>query len=244
MASSEIHSHSQPLQFNPLTNEPYLRLPLPHENIIITPQRLSDAASIVPIMNDEKVYMTTGKPFPYTIDDAHAWLSEGKQQADILLADIARNGSTHIVNGCPLRVIREVQEDGSDVYLGSLGMHRCRWFQLPDSEEKTALIKANEARVVGDPEIIWEFGDYLASSHHGRGIMTAAIGVILHQWAIPRMRVRKMSVIAFKSNFASVRVFEKNGFVLKGVVEDCLDIQESKGGGKTGLYLLEWSLIA
>ncbi|TDL20984.1 hypothetical protein BD410DRAFT_790348 [Rickenella mellea] len=243
MTDSESHSRFYPLNFNAITNEPYLRLPSPHDNIIITPQRLSDAEEIVPILNDEKVYMTLlGPPFPYTIGDAHPWLLKGKQESDALLAELAENHSTHAVGGCPVNILREVQEDGSDVYLGSVDLHRCRWFHVPHSDEKLAMIKANEARTAGDPAITWEFGDYLASSHHGRGIMSAAIGVVLRQWAIPRMRVRHMSVTAFQSNPASVRVFEKNGFILKGIVEDCVDMQESKGGGKTGLHVLEWSM--
>jgi len=68
----------------------------------------------------------------------------------------------------------------------------------------------NEARILGDPEIVWSFAvciclteicphsaehndfcrkDYLVSSHHDRGIMTAAIQIVIVNWMIPRMAV-------------------------------------------------------
>lgn len=56
------------------------------------------------------------------------------------------------------------------------------------------------------------------------------------------MGVRKIIVTAFKGNQASVRVMEKNGFVLKDTVDDCVSIRESKGGGRMGLHVLEWNL--
>lgn len=72
--------------------------------------------------------------------------------------------------------------------------------------------------------------------------MTAALKTVLEKWAIPRMGVRKVHVTAFKGNVGSVRVFEKNGFVMKETVENCADISASKGGGKVGLHVLDWSL--
>jgi hypothetical protein len=45
-----------PLQLNPNINEPFLRLPVPYDNIILTPFRTSDANALTVIMNDEHVY--------------------------------------------------------------------------------------------------------------------------------------------------------------------------------------------
>lgn len=54
-----------PLEINPLTREPFLRL-RGHPNIIITPPRLTDVPFIVPALNDEQVYTwLIGPPFPY-----------------------------------------------------------------------------------------------------------------------------------------------------------------------------------
>ena len=55
--------------------------------------------------------------------------------------------------------------------------------------------------------------DYLAASHHGKGIMSAAIGTLIRDWAVPRMGVRQIRVETFVDNIGSRRVFEKNGFV-------------------------------
>lgn len=59
----------------------------------------------------------------------------------------------------------------------------------------------------------------LASSHHGRGIMSAVLATLLKEWVIPRMGVRNIRVEAMVGNVGSVRVFEKNGFVLEDTVE-------------------------
>lgn len=81
----------------------------------------------------------------------------------------------------------------------------------------------------------------MAPSHHGKGIMSAAVHTIIHEWAIPRMNAHKIYGTAFKGNTGSVKVFLKNGFKLFDLVEDCVTISESKGGGTTGLNFLEWT---
>lgn len=47
--------------------------------------------------------------------------------------------------------------------------------------------------------------------------MTAAIRTIINDWMIPRMGVRCIIVDPYLRNQGSVRVFEKNGFVLDSV---------------------------
>lgn len=82
--------------------------------------------------------------------------------------------------------------------------------------------------------------DYLAPSHHGRGIMTAAVHALIHGWMVPRMGVKHISVNMTKGNAPSVRVFEKNGFKLIGTTIDCKEMPEERGGGKYGLHVMEW----
>ncbi|KAF7347350.1 N-acetyltransferase domain-containing protein [Mycena venus] len=61
MANPQLH----PLEVNPKTGEPFLRL-LAHKNIILTPPRLSDAPFIISILNDERVYpWLSSPPYPY-----------------------------------------------------------------------------------------------------------------------------------------------------------------------------------
>ena len=69
------------------------------------------------------------------------------------------------VGECPVRAIREIKEDGQDVYLGDIGISRClegRLLALPDreaSEERMQeYIDCNSQRKVGDADIIWTIG--------------------------------------------------------------------------------------
>ena len=65
-----------------------------------------------------------------------------------------------------------------------------------------------------------------------------AVKTMLEKWVIPRMGAQKLQVTTRKGNIGSVRVFEKNGFRMIGTVEDCVPVQESKGGGKDSLHIL------
>lgn len=80
--------------------------------------------------------------------------------------------------------------------------------------------------------------DYLAPSHHGRGIMTLALRTLIEQWIKPRMGAREICANVWKGNQGSVRVFEKNGFVLEKTLENHTVRQESKGGGLISVHIL------
>ncbi|KAI8990554.1 acyl-CoA N-acyltransferase [Trametes punicea] len=213
-------SQFPPLQFNPQTGEPFLRLPSPHDNIIITPPRMSDAPTIVSYMNDPALYhWLEGPPFPYLPEHADSWLKRVKKDADAALSELERASAAHpdgppvLVSSCPVRSLREVREDGSELFLGDITLIRERWPDVMDKEVKESLARPNAEKAVGDPDIVWCIGDYVAPSHHGKGIMTAAIRTLTHTWAIPRMGVRQIRVETFTDNIGSRRVFEKNGFV-------------------------------
>ncbi|KAF9055982.1 hypothetical protein BJ165DRAFT_1398744 [Panaeolus papilionaceus] len=226
MSPNQLH----PLELNKQTQEPFLRLKN-HRNIILTPIRADDRDHIIPILNDSRVSPWVFRPpFPYlkaegvqsdqTIEHADEWLRTSLPACNKALAELnIAQGSDILktVNDCPLASIREIQEDGTDVYIGNLQIDRCFNDELLDAElpgwEKLSK-KAIEELEVGDTRIIWTIGDYLAPSHHGKGIMSDAIGTLLSDWAIPRMNVHKILVGAFSANVASRRVFEKNGFEL------------------------------
>ena len=71
--------------------------------------------------------------------------------------------------------------------------------------------------------------------------MTVAFRTLMNEFYIPCMGVKAMRVEAFEGNVGSVRVFEKNGFVMIGTVENCMPVQESKGGGKDSIHVLSKS---
>ncbi|KDQ63163.1 hypothetical protein JAAARDRAFT_29169 [Jaapia argillacea MUCL 33604] len=236
--------HLHPLQVNPTSGEPYLRLPSPHTNIIITPPRPTDVEAMVELMGDSRVWLQLASvPHPYLSRHAEVWLGGVKETSDSVLRELEEGfqngGGTELpfVGGCPVRSLREVKEDGEEVFIGDCTIIRGR-----DVEIGAEAAKASAEKQVGDPEIIWAIGDYLASSHHGKGIMTVAVRTMIQDWAIPRMNAHRIRVSICKGNIGSVRVFEKNGFQLIGTKKDCLTLtaEGREGGPPISLDDLEW----
>ncbi|KIJ65050.1 hypothetical protein HYDPIDRAFT_88753 [Hydnomerulius pinastri MD-312] len=237
------HSQLYPLEVNPQTEEPFLRLPAPNDNIILTPPRLTDGKYLGPIINDPQVSVwLEGPPIPYLDEYAPGWLELIKGQSDAIIAELKEeerlnpDGPLKLVGGCPVRHIREVLPDGTDIYLGDIGINRAQLEEVFEPEERRQALEVNNSKAIGDPSIIWTFGDYLAPSHHRRGIMTAAMSTILNSWAIPRMGVRFMTGYTFSGNQGSRRVFEKSGFVWKRT----LDSGKVVRGERKTLNYLEW----
>ena len=61
---------------------------------------------------------------------------------------------------CPVRSIREVKPDGTDMYLGDIYVDRCANKEMnDDNEDKDIdLINVNMAKLSGDPTIVWTIG--------------------------------------------------------------------------------------
>ena len=161
-----------PLEFNPKTGEPLLRLPAPHENIIITPPRMSDAPTVVANMNDPAVYTSLeGPPFPYLPEHADQWLTKIKPGTDAALAILRRadeeqpDGPPILLEEPPVRAIREICEDGSELFLGDITFVRERYPDIDDKEVKKALTQPNADKTLGDPEIVWCIGGTSLSRH-------------------------------------------------------------------------------
>lgn len=76
-----------------------------------------------------------------------------------LTEDIARDGDKppKFVDACPVRSIREVQADGTDIFLGDIFFHRAR-FEYLQGEEKKRKAGENDAKLAGDPSILWTVG--------------------------------------------------------------------------------------
>jgi RimJ/RimL family protein N-acetyltransferase len=195
-------------------------------------------------------------------DDAQWWISTRREKAQSALKRLREAQGEEKMDLVPedqvIGAIRLVQEDGTDVCIGSLGVHRCTWLELMkpgvvDWENRDQLTKENEQRRLGDPEIIWAIGceyelsmaasfimlvDYLNPAYHGKGIMVDAVRTAMTEWAIPRMKVRRMLGCAYVGNEASLKVQLKFGFTHRETIER---YKESKGRMRD-VYVLDWSL--
>jgi len=260
LAPPSVDKHTEAaLQVHPKTGEVYIRLPAPNNNIILTPPRTSDADGIVEIMNDERVALKFSiPPYPYLHDHAVAYLkAEVEKYAKVMSEISSRAGSSNLgcstkiskgeeegnerilFSECPVQSIREVRENGEEIYIGEARIARSAYLDVRDEEESIRMTRTNLDRPVGDPEILWTFSDYLAPSHHGKGIMSAAIKGIM-DWAVPNMGVHHIMAIALPSNMGSIRVFEKNGFAHVKTVTDHKRLAESRGGQMYSIYIMEW----
>ncbi|PKY04153.1 acetyltransferase, GNAT family [Aspergillus campestris IBT 28561] len=236
--------------YNPSTNEPYIRLAAPHGNIILTPFRQpspSDEAALVKNMNDPLVATwLLGPPFPYTLEDARSWTAMHYKYE----LQAARLGTQEPMDECPFQCIREIMEEGQDgaieedALIGAIDIARYQFLDLPEgSRERADAVERNSMRRAGDREIVWTVGDWLAPSHHGRGIMTAAMKTLIYGWVVPRMNARYIRSTAFVGNHGSVRVFEKLGFRVTHVLKDWVELPASRGGGRRSLNCLALDLV-
>lgn len=161
MPGSQLH----PLETNPQTGEPFLRLPAPNDNVILTAPRMSDAKSLAPIINDPRVSIwLEGPPIPYRDEYAEEWLALIVKQSEDILAELREEdrlnpeGPLKVVGGCPVRHIREVLPDGTDVYLGDIGINRAQMEEVLDPDERKRAVEANNGKAIGDASIVWTFG--------------------------------------------------------------------------------------
>lgn len=159
------NSQLYPLEIDAQTGEPFLRLPAPNDSIILTAPRMSDIKSLAPIINDPKVSIwLEGPPIPYCNEHAGEWLPIIVKQSEGIVAELREedrvnpDGRLKLVGGCPVRHIREVLPDGTDIYLGDIGIGRAPMEEEVDPDERKRAVEANEGKAVGDPTIVWTFG--------------------------------------------------------------------------------------
>ena len=79
------------------------------------------------------------------------------------LDDAKDDPTLKFVKECPVSYLREVKEDGSDVFIGSLALTTCLYGELmgPDGldwENKKKLEDENNKLKAGDARIVWSFG--------------------------------------------------------------------------------------
>jgi len=242
-------------------NTPFIRLPAPLTNIIIAPPLYSDGEAVIKIFNDPRVYMNLlGPPFPFMQkdwDERFALIQKSSSDALIQFREVVKSraeggagdgrkpGSRWVDAGSPVSAIRELDPvTGEQNFIGSIGFAKRKYPVLESEEEKKRNIAVDGPLETGVPEMPWSMGFYLAPSHHGRGIMTAAVGALINDFMIPYMNVDFIAGSYFDHNSASRKVFERNGFVFWKTVEEAFELQESKTGvkgKKVGAGFMRWT---
>ncbi|TFK26695.1 acyl-CoA N-acyltransferase [Coprinopsis marcescibilis] len=239
---SRLAENIAPCERNPQTKEIFLRL-RKNPNIILTPPRATtDAPKIAEYLQDPRIYeFLVSPPVPYLLEHAESWLARVTNERQPIVDEL--DEGRQVVGGCPFQYLREVKPDGTDELIGSIDLTRCPFGHLMgngaelDWENAEANAKINMERPAGDPEIVWTIGDWLAPSHHGKGIMTDAVDTLLNDWGV-RMNLHRVIVSAFPGNIGSIKVFQKNGFRTTNITDDAIEVR----GTKRGLHTLEWRL--
>ncbi|KAI0783554.1 hypothetical protein C8Q75DRAFT_424266 [Abortiporus biennis] len=90
-----------------------------------------------------------------------------------------------------------------------------RWMDQPDIRKQK--LQENNSKPIGDPHVYHDLSMFLASSHHNRGIATAALKALMGTWYIPRSKVKNIEAGVFNGNKGSARVLEKSGWILEEV---------------------------
>ncbi|KAJ5795726.1 uncharacterized protein N7518_004266 [Penicillium psychrosexuale] len=255
------------VHFNPLTKEPYLQLPAPCANIIITPHReyqIEEAsAAMTEILNDPRVYSwLQGPPYPFLPEHGIDWVKTKVAENEDVLSTLQREFETQSQQGdgsnspeeleffdkCPFICIRKVTERDpatgaplQDVLIGDISLMRYAFYELqPNSSEIVLAQNQNNDLPVGHKDIVWGIGYYLSPTQHSRGIMSVAVRTVIQDWAIPRMNLHLLRGSFFVGNIGSMKVFEKNNFEEVGTFKDWAPTSPNKGRGKMSIVVMKW----
>lgn len=172
--------------YNLLTKEPYLQLPAPCANIIITPYREHQieetSAVMTEILNDSRVYSwLVGPPYPFLPEHGVDWVKMKIAENENILSTLQREFETsqsqqgggsdgkeepELFDKCPLVCIREVTERDPatgtplrDVLIGEISLTRYSFYELrPDSPELALAQKQNNDLPAGHKDIVWGIG--------------------------------------------------------------------------------------
>jgi len=182
--------------YNRLTKEPYLKLPPPLSNIIITPHRLENidetVASMVDILNDPRVYPWLERtPYPYLNEDGVGWVKAHCKENEEVLSTLRRDlEQENLINtknatvgskqdreffdNCPFTCIREVMAEDpetraplKDYLIGDIKLARYTFYEHPpNSKERAEAQRKNNELRAGDENIIWTIGGNQVHVHY------------------------------------------------------------------------------
>ena len=169
------------LRTNHSTSEPYMQFPDPHSNIILTPPRLpsEDAPHIVRTLNDFEVCKwLESPPYPFTQERAEQWLQQTRlsclqawgeiqernahQEQPPRQAEFRDNhtdgAAERYGDKLPLRAIREICPDGTEIYIGDICIGRHNFDEVVDKDTREEMQRENAKWLVCDERIVWATG--------------------------------------------------------------------------------------
>lgn len=156
-------------------NSPFIPLPPPHTDIIVTPPRYTDGDAIIRNFNDPKVYMNlVTPPYPFTRQDwderfpiierqAHDALLEWKEAEASRLNAVAGEAEgmqrKWVGIGFPVTAIREIDpKTREETFIGDISIRRREFKVTLDEGERKRARDENFDLEAGDPRIAWDVG--------------------------------------------------------------------------------------
>ena len=149
-------------------NSPFIRLPAPHQNIIITPSRYSDGDAVIEVLSDPRVYMNlAGPPFPYGQKEWDDWFAILEKASKDALSEWREVQKTRKeggegrrwTNGVPVTAIRDVDPvTGEQKFIGSIDATRTNFTFHGAHDENQRKQEENDALEAGNPDIDWGVG--------------------------------------------------------------------------------------
>ncbi|GAA6027347.1 hypothetical protein JCM8097_002614 [Rhodosporidiobolus ruineniae] len=243
--------------------EPSLPLAAPPDvpyALLLTPFRPTDVPAQVAVLNHPAVaFNLVGPPYPYRAEHAverftafgaetsRYWARVGELAAKALEEHGSVEAAVEALSReelptewlpSPEAIGSTIRRADTDEMVGDMGV--CRWNSEDerDDEKRRKLVEENEKREVGDKDLVWSFGFFLAPSYHGQRLMSPLLHGLFSNLLKPFLRAEKICGAAFASNAGSLRTQEKNG--LRRFGSWTREISEARGGGTTEVVVLKW----
>ncbi|KAJ7153228.1 hypothetical protein C8R46DRAFT_1228169 [Mycena filopes] len=177
------------------------------------PTRVADLPHEIGMMNDIRVVRRLGEiPFPVPLLCAQRWLVHQRAKSTAVFAAYAA-GNFRPAACAPFEVLRDRVSPGREEYVGEVRLVRTK---------------------------VWNIGAVLRPEFHRQGIATAAVGVVINDWAIPQMGCTELQALCFVLNVGSVKIWERYGFIEDPLLRGEVTLPESKGGGVEATCVLVW----
>jgi hypothetical protein len=112
-------------------------------------------------MNNLEIAMNfASPPYPYLREHCDSWLRDRVREYEDAMIHISNvGGDVGFLDSFPFRHIREVGSDGTETFLGDIGLIREYAFcEIEDPKARVARVNANMNLPPGDSDIVWTFG--------------------------------------------------------------------------------------